>query len=200
MAFEVPKTGYQQIDPTFNPGYPYPEKYHNVGQLQTPYQGKSMGKLGDYGPVQSTVYYTPNNPNYPYVMDKDFRAVQYMPGRACSFNHPGYSPVYQSEYPEKFVPPNYFSPRLQHPSGQVTTDRAVGYRLYDAMVRAYKPEEYETEDSRKYKHIDDPISYSQGGTFSLVGTNTQTPSREDYVKLRVAHKEMSGGKNFYPFN
>lgn len=190
MAFEVPKTGYQQIDPTFNPGRSYPNKYHNVGQLQTPYQGKPMGQVGDYGPVQSTVYYQPTNTNYPYVMDKDFRAVGYMPGNACSFNHPGYSPVYESSYPERFVPPNYFSPSLQHPSGKAKTDQAYGMRVYDAMLRAYKPyDDYDAHDPQ----IFDYTKYEQAA-------ESQQTNRENYEKLRTAHKNMSGSTNFFPFN
>lgn len=119
MAFEVSNTGYRQIDPTFLPGYPYEEKYHNIGQLQTPYQGKRMGKLGDYGPPQATRYYTPWNPTYPYVLDKDFQASEYLPGNGCCYGHPGYSPCYEAEYPSKYIPGDYFAPQVTLPKGHV---------------------------------------------------------------------------------
>lgn len=35
----------------FMPGYPYTNRYHNLGYLTTPYPGKMA--IGDYGPVQS---------------------------------------------------------------------------------------------------------------------------------------------------
>jgi len=40
MAFETQKQSGFMIDPSFMEGYPYKNKYHNVGQLMTPYEGK----------------------------------------------------------------------------------------------------------------------------------------------------------------
>jgi len=108
--------GDKQISPTFMTGYPYPQNYHNMGQLQTPYQGKLYGVQGDYGPVQNAPYYTPQNPNYPYVLDKDFRASSFLPTEGCMFGHPGYFESYETQYPPPFgggyAPPESFY-RLQ---------------------------------------------------------------------------------------
>ena len=133
MAFEISKIGYSQIDPTFLPGYPYEDRYHNMGQLQTPYFGKKPGQLGDYGPPQRTEYYTPSNPNYPYVLDRDFRASQYIPGNACCYPRPGYTPCYKGSYPgayEDYVPGNYFEPTgIRMPSGHATPPPQYGSLL-----------------------------------------------------------------------
>ena len=73
----IDKNQPKQLNPTFGKGHLEKSRYHNIGQLKTPYEGKIPGTHGDYGPVQTTDYYTPQNPNYPYVLDRDFRAVQY---------------------------------------------------------------------------------------------------------------------------
>ena len=42
---------YRLSKQTFMPGYGLRnQNYHNVGQLRTPYIGKELGSLGDYGP------------------------------------------------------------------------------------------------------------------------------------------------------
>lgn len=110
MAFQVSKKAYQQISPTLLPGYHYEALYHNLGQLQTPYEGKFLGQLGDYAPPQRTRYYTLSNPNYPYVLDKDFRKEEFLPTEGCCYKNPGYFPCYEPQYPDFFVPPNYFAP------------------------------------------------------------------------------------------
>lgn len=130
MAFEVPKTGYQQIAPTFNPGYPYPEKYHNIGQLTTPYQGKKFGKGGDYGPPQRTKYYNVWNPTYPYVLDKDFRATSYLPTEGCCYQCPGYFPCKETQYPEKYIPERYFAPYISSPKGHAEPNQFQTYRQW----------------------------------------------------------------------
>ncbi len=108
MAFQTSRKAYEQIDPTFGYGYPYERTHHNVGQLQTPYRGKTFGQGGDYGPVQNTTRYTVDNPNSIYVMDKDFRATTYLPTEGCLFNRPGYYPARQEKYNERSVLPNHF--------------------------------------------------------------------------------------------
>jgi len=115
MAFEIARKTVPQIEPNFSIGYPYEPKYHNVGQLQTPYIGKLFGTGGDYAPPQATVYYTPNNRTYPYPLDKDARPAQFIPEVACTsplpnFKYPGYFWAYNPQYPDNFVPPNYFPP------------------------------------------------------------------------------------------
>ena len=138
MAFRNPSSNYQQIDPLFAQGYPYPNKYHNVGQLQTPYQGKRLGVGGDYGPPQRTKYYTVDNPVYPYVLDKDFRAEEYLPTEGCLFGHPGYFPCYESEYPKNFVAPNYFSPKVYTPRGHITPHHPIGQHMYRDYTMAFQ--------------------------------------------------------------
>lgn len=115
MAFEIARKTVTQIEPNFSVGYPYETRYHNVGQLQAPYVGKIFGMGGDYGPPQATVYYTPNNRTYPYVLDKDFRPEQFIPevtytSPLPNFQYPGYFWGYNPQYPDTFVPPNYFTP------------------------------------------------------------------------------------------
>ncbi len=117
MAFEVSKKGYQQINPTINPGYPYEMKYHSIGQLQTPYVGKLFGQGGDYGPPQATVYYTQQNRNYPYVLDSEFRPTQYLPTEYPMFQYPGYFASYNPAYPDEWIVPNYFTPNPSHIGG-----------------------------------------------------------------------------------
>ena len=138
MAFEVSKTGYNQIDPLFAPGYnPEEGEYHNIGQLETPYQGKKYGSSGDYGPPQATTYYTDNNRNYPYVLDSNFRAESYLPTQRCCFKIPGYSPCYESKYPNSFIPSNYFSPKIKYPFGHATPINKYSSRPNSGTPRAY---------------------------------------------------------------
>lgn len=133
MAYEVSKTGYSKIDPLFAPGYnPAEGKYHNVGMLTTPYQGKKFGSSGDYGPPQATKYYTDYNRNYPYVLDADFHPAQYIPTRGCS-------PCCKSDYPD-FVPTNSFSPQIQYPFGHAQPVNKYRYRPNSGTVNAYLPE------------------------------------------------------------
>lgn len=106
-----PRNPYWQVKPTFafgrvpevkgtRPAWQYTQvdgnargsmqRYHNMGQLQTPYVKKPDGTLGDYGPVQTARrYYTHKNRNYVYPLDKD---VGYHVG------------AYETQYPEVFAP------------------------------------------------------------------------------------------------
>ncbi len=117
MAFQENKRSYHQLEPSFMPGY-YPSSvsrrgiYHNMGQLKTPYYGKDPGTHGDYAPPQRTRYYTHQNPNYPYPLDKDHRPAQYVP----EWGPPGYLPAHKPEYPHFYLRPNFFAPDLGIPS------------------------------------------------------------------------------------
>lgn len=170
MAFEISKSGYEQIDPTFLPGYEYPNKYHNVGQLMTPYQGKKMSVLGDYAPPQATKYYSNNNRNYPYVLDRNFRASSYLPTEGCCFGHPGYCPCYEGQYPGKYIPSNYFNPKRRREFGHAKPINEFGTRLYSGMLKAYDPDIFPTVE------------------------------KENYEKMRVANDSYHNYKNYYPFN
>lgn len=153
MAFEanrqsLPGGVYQQIDPTFMPGYPYPFEYHNMGQLKTPYEGKKMGKVGDYGPVQATNYYNVWNSNYPYPLDRDSRSTLYLPTEgACSCKNGarinGYFPCYNAQYPDFYIPPTqFFSPPisgLRLPTGHVQPLDQDGAHIYSGTVQQYPP-------------------------------------------------------------
>lgn len=114
-AFQTSTTGYQQIDPTTLTGRPYEIRYHNVGQLMTPYQGKPGGTVGDYGPPQHTRYFTDENSNYPYPLDSQSRPGVYIPmpgsGVCGPFGHPGFFETYNPAYPGHYIPSNYFSPQ-----------------------------------------------------------------------------------------
>ena len=98
MSYEIPKQPYQQISPTFTPGYHYPASYHNMGQRMTPYLKKYFGQSGDYGPVQKSAEYgTVWNNNYPYPLD----AIT----APCS--RTTYNPKYP-ECPNTCPPPPFF--------------------------------------------------------------------------------------------
>lgn len=135
----ISRTGYQQISPTFLPGYVYGNSYHNIGQLQTPYQGKKFGQGGDYAPPQRTDYYTVYNPNYPYVLDKDFRAEEYLPTEGCCFNRQGYFPCHTpGSHPFSFKPSDYFSPKTRIPRGH-----ALSVNMYKTgEISAFAPQDH----------------------------------------------------------
>jgi len=81
MSYIQQSKSHVQIDPTFMPGYNsenlpktiYRQQYHNIGQLASPYLGKTG--VGDYSWPQHTSYYTQNgcvscyNDNYPYPLE-----------------------------------------------------------------------------------------------------------------------------------
>jgi len=170
MAFEVSKTAYHQIDPSLAYGYPYESRYHNVGQLQTPYQGKLPGQLGDYGVPQATKYYNPWNPVYPYVMDANFRPVGYLPTEGCipGFQCPGYFPAYESQYPDVFVAPDYFSPEVRVIKGYTQPTPRPPTTITRSAV---------------------------GPTFASTGA-CENKEGFDYVKLRNSYRGIAGSKNF----
>lgn len=121
MAFEAAKQSGFLIDPTFMEGYPYPNKYQNVGQLMTPYEGKPMGVGGDYGPPQSTTYYSLENPVYPYPLDEFMSSPMCLP-KMC---YPDYPP----KYPWKYIPGNYFYPQDDYPNME-KVKTAQGFNTY----------------------------------------------------------------------
>lgn len=106
-------------------------RYHNIGQLQTPYIGKNanfMSALGDYGPPQRTDYYTAQNPVYPYAMASDMVVDQYLPFTGCAFGRPGLFPTYDNSIPfSGFIHPNYFSPKTHFQNGHVRTSASQPY-------------------------------------------------------------------------
>jgi len=171
MAFEVSRTAYQQMLPQTAYGYPYENKYHNMGQLQTPYQGRLGGVGGDYGVPQNTVYYTPKNPTYPYVLDKDFRATQYLPTEGCipGFVCPGYFPAFEGEYPDVFVKPNYYSP-------------SVDFSFKNRRV---------TYESPKITITRSPVGPREEVTVKQPGME-----KFDYVKLKNTYHGIGGNKGF----
>lgn len=105
---------YDQIDPTFLPGYKYEVLYNNIGQLKTPFEGKRMGQSGDYGPVQATTYYTVDNRNYPYPLFSNMNRCQYVVDNDYSE-----TTCKKDSYPRKYIPEDYFHPRITHPSGHI---------------------------------------------------------------------------------
>jgi len=114
MTFRSTVKAYDQIDPTFLPGYKYESRYHNIGQLKTPYEGKFMGQNGDYAPIQATDYYTPQNRNYPYPLFSDMNRCQYVVD-----NFSNTTSCTRSTYPNKYIPENYFAARMKWPSGHI---------------------------------------------------------------------------------
>ena len=155
MAFEIASPGSVQIDPTFAEGKPYPAKYHNVGQLMTPYEGKKMGQGGDYGPPQSTTYYSLENPVYPYPLDEYSYSSMCLP-KMC---YPDYPP----KYPWTYVPGNYFVTQENYPDmGKVRTRQSFNTHLLGTVPSYHmnngnsnsKKERYGGRDSRKYAEND----------------------------------------------
>lgn len=60
---DIPYRPFNQHFPSdFAVGYPYPQRYHNIGQVVSPYRPK-IGE-GDYGPIQPSISY-----NYPYPVE-----------------------------------------------------------------------------------------------------------------------------------
>jgi len=104
MAFDGAKIAGTQINPAFAEGYPYPDKYMNMGQLMTPFEGKKLGQSGDYGHPQSTTYYSLENPVYPYPLDKYSYSSMCLP-KMCR------DAPYIPKYPWKYIPGNYFAPQ-----------------------------------------------------------------------------------------
>nr|QBK85674.1 MAG: hypothetical protein LCMAC101_02690 [Marseillevirus LCMAC101] len=177
MAFEVAKSTDIQIDPTFMQGYPYPAKYHNVGQLMTPYEGKKMGQGGDYASPQSTVYYTPDNPVYPYPLDRFFNSDIHPIQKSCCCTN--------SEYPWRYIPGNYFVPLARYPDmGKVKS--APYFNTYPLGTH---PDFHVDEDDyyprRKKERYGDPRAYSEADPFL-------------YRRLPTAPGPELDNANYYP--
>lgn len=134
MAYQTSRDVVNQIDPLLAQGYPYENRYHNVGQLQTPYKGKRFGVGGDYGPPQNTVYYTERNRNYPYPLDKDQRPVGYVPSgqRSCDCNNPfGYHSCVKSlYYPGTYRPEDYFRSTGASTTGHSSPSQKFGRQFH----------------------------------------------------------------------
>lgn len=183
MAYQDPAKPYQQLHPTFTPGYHYQDQYHNIGQLKTPYIGKWFGQEGDYAPPQRTRYYTPQNPTYPYVLDKDFNPTQFLPTEGSCYGKAGYFPCYENQYPDFYIPSSYFSPYTRYPRGhQPSRPR------FDVSTN-----EVDSDPGGEYIH---PY-FTLRENYGKEGTPEHT---EVYKKLPVAHPGLKGSQNFYPFN
>ena len=108
MSYIQQPLTHRQIYPSFMPGYPlqalpqtpYNQRYHNIGQLDSPYAGKKG--IGDYSWPQHTIYYTCNNDNYPYDLEprhtypkdcswctypRDFRHHPYYKFKSCFYSN-----------------------------------------------------------------------------------------------------------------
>lgn len=149
-------------------------RYHNIGQLRTPYIGKTSNfksSQGDYGPPQRTVYYTPSNPVYPYPMMEDWASEQYLPGMGCVNGSPYKYPTYDYSVPSSaFVPPNYFSPKTKLPQGQyVPPSQTYGKKLIQNIVKPVREdimpiEYYQEKPVENFKFVNivkDNIRYHQ---------------------------------------
>ena len=192
MAFEAAKQGYRQIDPTFLPGYPYPDRYHNLGQLQTPYEGKRLGQSGDYAPPQDTEYYNVWNPNYPYVLDKDFRASSFIPGNdSCFPGQPGYSPCQETQYPEVYIPGNYFKQKTVWP----TPVHAPPPVQYGGL-----PNPKGLEDRPFIKDLVRIEEYDAAQDQSIERYGSSNPSSVNYKNLATAGNSLKYSKDFPPFD
>ena len=208
MAFEAARQGYRQISPTFLPGYPYPDRYHNLGQLQTPYEGKKFGQSGDYGPPQDTEYYNVWNPNYPYVLDKDFRASSFIPGNeSCFPGQPGYSPCYNHQYPEEYIPGNYFEQKSVWPTpvhapppvqyGGLPNPKGLEDRpLIKNLVRI---EEFDAPQGR-YDAQQRGYDAPQGNNTQIERYGSSNPSPVNYKNLATAGNSLKYSKDFPPFD
>lgn len=115
MAFQITTPSHRQLHPQLANGYPYENKYHNLGQLQSPYINRPKGVVGDYGISYGLAYYTPTNKTYYSVLDKDFRAEEYLPteSKMPGYEYPGYFPAYESKYDNVYVPSNYYRPPVE---------------------------------------------------------------------------------------
>ncbi len=190
MAFEISAPGSDQIDPTFMEGYPYPAKYHNLGQLMTPYEGKKMGQGGDYAPPQSTTYYTPDNPVYPYPLDMFSKRHIHLPGESCC--------CYNPQYPWTYIPGNYFAPPGSYPDMKKVRT-AQSFNTYPLGVRP----NFHIDGSRKGKYS--PSNEKQReryrgrskGSYGDSGGYSETGMRR-YRRLPTAPGPDSPNSNYYP--
>jgi hypothetical protein len=176
------QTPHFNLSPTdgifMNENAPSSKMYHNIGQLRTPYIGKTANfksAQGDYGPPQRTVYYTPSNPVYPYPMMEDWASEQYLPGWGCVNGSPYKYPSYDYSVPNSaFVPPNYFSPKTKLPQGKfIPTSQTYGKKLIQNIVQPVRedimPVEYRREKpTENFKYMDvlhDNIQYNDDHSY-----------------------------------
>ncbi len=195
MAFETQKQSGFMIDPSFMEGYPYKNKYHNVGQLMTPYEGKKMGVGGDYGPPQGTTYYSLENPVYPYPLDKDFN------DSICLHSMVGHCKI--PKYPWTYIPGNYFAPQDNYPNMKKVKTRQ-GFNTYplgthpDFHMRGVYPfSEYTQKD-----YTQRSIQEKYGGRSKDDRTYGSSGNPETgmflYRRLPVASGPDSPNSNYYP--
>jgi hypothetical protein len=177
-AFQTSTTGYQQIDPTTLTGRPYDIKYHNVGQLMTPYEGKPGGTVGDYGPPQSTRYFTDYNSNYPYPLDSQSRPGVYIPmpgsGECGPFQHPGFFETYNPSYPGHYIASNYFAPQR-------------------IIERGHDPSPQHPEDYDPARYVRPPTKRASPFLPPAGSSNT-----EEYTKLASTGVQLARNTWYYP--
>jgi hypothetical protein len=153
MPFQILKTSDKISSNIFPTGIDKQKNtYHNIGSLSTPYDKKPFSSMGDYGPPQSTVYYTDTNNNYPYVLDKNSISSIYIPTKKCEVNHPEYI---KSEYPGRFVPSNYFSPQIYNAYGHTNSLNKKESFLFENnnyinLANAYSSEPKVNEYSHRF--------------------------------------------------
>ena len=190
MAFDVKRSTGEIFDTTFMQGYPYPAKYHNMGQLMTPYEGKRMGQSGDYGPPQSTTYYTPDNSSYPYPLDKFSNNTMYLPGASCC--------CYNDQYPDGYIPGNYFGPAMDYPDMKKVRT-AQNFNTFPTGTRPnfhLREGTYPSDESKREGYGgrgNDEGSYNQRG-YNETGMFL-------YRRLPVAPEpDLTNSNHFPPFN
>lgn len=213
MSGRIRRTEKLQMDPTFINGYPYERRYHNLGQLMTPYEGKPFGVVGDYGPVQTKPYYTPWQLSYPYVMDSQFRASSYIPtagncygcGSTGGLSGSSYSPCYNPQYPDFFVAPNYFVSDPYMPSGHELPARKNQVHLNAGLMGEYKSEEQLKKQGAKLINFANGISQTEDytplqvpGGYGYGNGDSSIQQSINYKKLPVAVRSLTGTKDFPP--
>lgn len=153
--------------------------YHNMGQRQTPYQGKPFGSGGDYGPRQTPEFYTFNNNNYPYPLDRIVRKMTYIPGETCMFGNPGYvQTLREATDPIGYIPGRTgdisLSGFTEFPGEMFTTQPTIPNDMSHALLKS--------RDA------------------SLVGTSKVYSDKEKYMTLMAANNRVLGTDVYPPFN
>lgn len=177
------------------------QKYHNIGQLRTPYVDKHSNfasAQGDYGPPQNTKYYTVHNPLYPYPMMSDWQPTQYLPLGNCAFGSPGQFVVSDNTNPDSgFVPPNYFSPTTHMPSGHnINPSQTYDKKLIQNMTMPVQEDIMpiegfcnscgSTRNREKFKYVDNAQMFHIGQQYE-----------GEYVKLMDIYPRLQ--KNMPPY-
>lgn len=175
-AFQAPNTGYIQIDQVTGGVQLYDTKYHNVGQLMTPYEGKPGGTVGDYAPPQNTRYFTDNNSNYIYPLDSQSRPGVYIPmagSESCGspFGHPGFFETYEPQYPGTYVPSNYFAPQRVAPG--------IGH-----VLDPNHPEDYDPARGALGRPVNSPFLQQKEGYKKLAVTGIPLTRNRLYMRTR----------------